>query len=63
MVEGTPLLRAQMVKSCLEGSNPFLSATYPHLQVDCLGPHLVAAGRSLGGHLSYVTSDFDDHYL
>ena len=26
MVEGTPLLRAQTVKSCLEGSNPFLSA-------------------------------------
>ena len=29
MVEGTPLLRAQMVMNCLEGSNPFLSATYP----------------------------------
>ena len=27
MVEGTPLLRAQMVMNCLEGSNPFLSAT------------------------------------
>src|SRR6185437_975139 len=27
VVEGTPLLRAQMVLSRLEGSNPFLSAT------------------------------------
>ncbi len=31
MVEGTPLLRAQMVMSCLVGSNPILSATYPRL--------------------------------
>ena len=28
MVEGTPLLRVQM-GNCLEGSNPFLSATFP----------------------------------
>ena len=28
VVEGTPLLRAQMVKNRLEGSNPFFSATY-----------------------------------
>lgn len=31
MVEGTPLLRAQMVLSRLEGSNPFLSATNPRV--------------------------------
>jgi hypothetical protein len=29
VVEGTPLLRAQTVKSCLEGSNPFFSAIPP----------------------------------
>ena len=29
VVEGTPLLRAQTVKNCLEGSNPFLSAIQP----------------------------------
>ena len=28
VVEGTPLLRAQMVKNRLEGSNPFFSATF-----------------------------------
>ena len=33
MVEGTPLLRAQMVMNCLEGSNPFLSATCPRESV------------------------------
>lgn len=32
MVEGTPLLRVQM-GNCLEGSNPFLSATSPRESV------------------------------
>ncbi len=31
MDEPSPLLRAQTVKSCLEGSNPFLSASCPDL--------------------------------
>ena len=35
MVEGTPLLRAQMVLSRLEGSNPFLSAT---IRTHLVGP-------------------------
>ncbi len=36
MVEGTPLLRVQ-IGNGLEGSNPFLSATLPHIDdLTCL---------------------------
>ena len=38
VVEGTPLLREQTVKSCLEGSNPFLSARLQRFPASATDP-------------------------
>ena len=55
MVEGTPLLRVQM-GNCLEGSNPFLSATFIPRVCEFVGgldPNLLAIlSVTLGGHLT-----------